>query len=533
MDSLKLWERYKINLNCYPDLGLMLDVSRMDFPDDYFKTMEPFMLKAYRDMAELEDGALANPDEGRMVGHYWLRTPYLAPSKEISQVVERTRAAIKDFAARVHTGEIAPQNGGRFTRLLLIGIGGSALGPQFLADALSFANDAMKPYFFDNTDPDGMDRVLAEIGGCLAETLTLVISKSGGTKETRNGMLEADLAYQRAGLQFSRHAVAVTGEGSELDLLAIEQGWLARFPMWDWVGGRTSVTSAVGLLPAALQGIDIDAFLEGAGRCDALTRLPSNHTNPAARLALVWYRATGGTGSRDMVVLPYKDRLLLFPRYLQQLLMESLGKEKDLSGNVVHQGLSVFGNKGSTDQHAFVQQLRDGVDNFFVTFIEILHDREGVSPPVDPGGTSGDFLSGFLQGTRKALHENGRQSLTITLERVDARSVGALIALFERAVGFYASLIGINAYHQPGVEAGKRAATTVLNLQRQVLAHLRGSGEKSQTAEEVAIAIGATDEVESVFRILLHASANEDHGILMERKKIFTASRFRAVKREG
>lgn len=529
MDNLVMWERYKKNLNCYPEIGMLLDVSRMSFPDDYFQTMEPFMLKAYRDMAALEDGSEANPDEGRMVGHYWLRTPYLAPSKEISHDIETTIEAIKDFAARVHSGEISPQKGGRFSRLLLVGIGGSALGPQFVADALGSVDDRMQTFFFDNTDPDGMDRILAKIGDSLGETLTLVISKSGGTKETRNGMLEAKLAYERAGLEFPRHAAAITGEGSELDRLATEQGWLARFPMWDWVGGRTSVTSAVGLLPAALQGIDIDAFLEGASRCDALTRLPSNHKNPAARLALVWFHATGGKGTRDMVVLPYKDRLLLFSRYLQQLVMESLGKEKDLSGNVVHQGLSVYGNKGSTDQHAFVQQLRDGVDNFFVTFIEVLHDRTGESSPMETGVTSGDYLSGFLQGTRKALYENGRQSLTITLERVDARSVGALIALFERAVGFYASLIGINAYHQPGVEAGKRAATTVLSLQQHVLACLRGNGGNSMTAEEVALAIGATDEVESVFRILLHAASNEDHEILMDRKKNCTSSRFSSV----
>jgi len=529
MDTLDMWERYKKNLNYYPEIGLMLDVSRMDFPDDYFQTMEPFMLKAYRDMAGLEDGAVANPEEGRMVGHYWLRTPHLAPSKEISQGIKTTLDKIKDFARRVHGGEISPQKGGRFSRLLLIGIGGSALGPQFIADALGTVDDPMKLFFFDNTDPDGMDRVLSEIGGSLAETLILVISKSGGTKETRNGMLEAALAYQRAGLEFPRHAVAITGEGSELDILATEQGWLGRFPMWDWVGGRTSVTSAVGLLPAALQGIDIDAFLEGASQCDSLTRMPSNYTNPAARLALVWFHVTGGKGTRDMVVLPYKDRLLLFSRYLQQLVMESLGKEKDLSGNVVHQGLSVYGNKGSTDQHAFVQQLRDGVDNFFVTFIEVLQDREGVSDAMEPGVTSGDYLSGFLQGTRKALYENGRHSLTITLERVDACSVGALIALFERAVGFYASLIGINAYHQPGVEAGKRAATTVLSLQQHVLACLRNNGGKSMTAEEVAAAIGASGEVETVFRILLHAASNEDHKIRMERKKICTSNRFSSV----
>jgi len=230
-----------------------------------------------------------------------------------------------------------------------------------------------------------------------------------------------------------------------------------------------------------------------------------------------------------MVVLPYKDRLLLFTRYLQQLVMESLGKEKDLSGKLVHQGLSVYGNKGSTDQHAFVQQLRDGVDNFFVTFIEVLLDREGVSLSVEPGVTSGDYLNGFLQGTRKALYENGRHSLTITLERLDACSVGALIALFERAVGYYASLIGINAYHQPGVEAGKRAATTVLLLQQHVLTCLRSNREKSLTAEEVALAIGATDEVESVFRILLHAALNEDHKIRMDRKKVCTSSRFSSL----
>ena len=116
----------------------------------------------------------------------------------------------------------------------------------------------MKFYFLDNTDPDGIDQVLSSIGKGLAETLTLVISKSGGTKETRNAMLEVRQAYKKAGLDFTKHAVAVTGEGSQLDQLAKKENWLRRFPMWDWVGGRTSVFSAVGLLPAALQGLDIN-----------------------------------------------------------------------------------------------------------------------------------------------------------------------------------------------------------------------------------------------------------------------------------
>lgn len=529
MDHQTLWERYTQNLNYYPEIGLMLDISRMNFPDDFFTTMEPQLVRAYREMADLESGAEANPDEGRMVGHYWLRTPHLAPTREIAEEIESVQQEIKSFAAKVHSGAVAPEQGGKFTRLLLIGIGGSALGPQFVADALGSPRDNLKPLFFDNTDPDGMDRVLAELGDGLRETLTLVVSKSGGTKETRNGMLEAMAAYERAGLSFPRHAAAVTGKGSELDGLALQQGWLARFPMWDWVGGRTSVTSAVGILPAALQGVDIDALLEGARLCDAITRMPNNRTNPAARLALMWHHATGGRGAKDMVVLPYKDRLLLFSRYLQQLVMESLGKERDRAGEIVRQGLAVYGNKGSTDQHAFVQQLRDGLDNFFVTFIEVLRDREGRSLSVEPDVTSGDYLSGFLQGTRRALSENGRESLTITLERLDARTIGALIALFERAVGFYASLVGINAYHQPGVEAGKKASNTVLDLQSKALAVLRANGGKTMNAEEIAQAAGAPEHAETVFRVLLHASANEDHGVGMEKKKPFTSSRFSAI----
>jgi glucose-6-phosphate isomerase len=136
--------------------------------------------------------------------------------------------------------------------------------------------------------------------------------------------------------------------------------------------------------------------------------VPDLRRNPAALIALAWYYAGNGKGEKDMVVLPYKDSLLLFSRYLQQLVMESLGKEKDLDGNLVYQGIAVYGNKGSTDQHAYVQQLREGVASFFVTFIEVLKDRARRLHEMEPGATSGDYLFGFLQGTRKALYENPR-----------------------------------------------------------------------------------------------------------------------------
>src|SRR5208283_4686313 len=180
---------------------------------------------------------------------------------------------VKDFARQVHAGVIRGARG-PFKNLLVIGIGGSALGPQFVANALSQpATDKLSVYFFDNTDPDGMDRVLSRLDGQLGQTLCVVISKSGSTQETRNGMLEAAAAYERAGLDFARHAVAVTGVESNLDKFAAASHWVARFPMWDWIGGRTSVTSDVGLLPMALQGFDIDAFLNGAKECDCVTRI--------------------------------------------------------------------------------------------------------------------------------------------------------------------------------------------------------------------------------------------------------------------
>jgi glucose-6-phosphate isomerase len=316
-------------------------------------------------------------------------------------------------------------------------------------------------------------------------------------------LLVAD-AYRRAGLAFPPHAVAITMAGSQMDRTAAAEGWLDRFPMFDWIGGRTSVLSAVGLLPAALQGLDIDGLLAGAAACDEATRQNDLGSNPAALMALMWYHATGGKGQKDMVVLPYKDRLLLFSRYLQQLVMESLGKQLDLQGRRVDQGLAVYGNKGSTDQHAYVQQLREGVNNFFAVFIRVLEDG-GSSQEVEKGVTAGDYLHGFLLGTRTALFDNDRESMTITVPRVDAQVVGGLIALFERAVGLYASLIDINAYHQPGVEAGKKAAASVLTLQGKVLAALSSN---PQTADQAAAAAGASDQAETVYLLLEHLAAN-------------------------
>lgn len=505
--AVELWQRYQDWLYYHSELGLYVDISRIRFTPEFVTQIQPKFVKAFADMKALESGAIANPDEQRMVGHYWLRTPEIAPTEELRKDITETIDRIEDCAKKVHTGIIHPPSAAHFTDILSIGIGGSALGPQFVAQCLAKADVPLKISFIDNSDPDGIDLVLDLLGDRLSTTLVLVISKSGATPEAANGMKEVEFAFAKAGLNFAKHAIAITGVGSTLEKYAIGNGWLDQFPMYDWIGGRTSELSAVGLLPAALQGIDIREMLRGASLMDAATRIEDLRQNPAALLAMSWYFAGNGKGEKDMVVLPYKDRLLLFSRYLQQLVMESLGKEKDLDGNTVYQGIAVYGNKGSTDQHAYVQQLRDGVPNFFATFIEVLQDSAKPHPEVEEGVVTGDYLLGFLQGTRSALYENGRDSITVTIPFVSELTVGALIALYERAVSFYASLVNINAYNQPGVEAGKKAGAKVLALQKKLIDSLQSSNV-SLSLEEIAVKINAIDEIESLYHIARHLHAN-------------------------
>ncbi len=506
-DQLALWNRFNDHYRYYPDVSMGLDISRMRFPEAFLSEMALPVQKAFLAMDALESGTVANPDEKRMVGHYWLRSPELAPTPEIRSQIEAVIKQVEDFAANVVKGSVAPSQGKKFQHLIIAGIGGSALGPQLVSEALGDlyrGTSGLKLAFLDNTDPDGMQRVFRSID--LSTTLVVVISKSGGTVETRNGMLEAEKVFQQAGLDFARHTVVITVPGSNLEKFAQEKKWLQIFHLWDWVGGRNSLFSAVGLLPAALEGIPFREILEGARKMDVLTRSKTAANNPAALLALMWFFAGEGKGKKDMVILPYKDRLVLMSKYLQQLVMESLGKEHDLTGKVVNQGIAVYGNKGSTDQHAYVQQLRDGVNNFFATFIEVLSDfTEGSRPEklleVKESITSGDYLHGFLQGTRTALYEKGRDSITITFEKLTPETVGALIALYERAVGFYATLVNVNAYHQPGVEAGKKAAERVVELQHLLL---KKGFKGEHTAMAIAEALSVPNEVEVIHKILSH-----------------------------
>jgi hypothetical protein len=281
----------------------------------------PRMADALAAMTRLEAGALANPDEGRMVGHYWLRDPARAPDPAIAAAITDSWQQIDQFATDVRSGTIAAPDGQPFRHFLLAGIGGSALGPQLLADALGAAVHPRQHR--PRRHPRHPRRIPS-----LAHTLVLVVSKSGGTVETRNAMLEVAAACRDQGLEFARQAVAVTGDGSTLDTPRPQRRLARHLP--DVGLGRRPHLRARPRRPAPRRPprprlARPPARRRGHGRRHPppVRRQPRRPARP--RLA----RITAGHGARAMVMLPYADRLVLLSRYLQQLVMESLGKRLD------------------------------------------------------------------------------------------------------------------------------------------------------------------------------------------------------------
>jgi len=464
--NLNNWEKFSNYLWFSDELNIWIDISKINFIKEDFEAINQKFVNVFKALDELENGAVANIDEKRQVGHYWLRNSSIAPNNVLKNKIDNEISSIKEFGKEILEGNILNRKEQKYTDVLWIGIGGSALGPLLIVDSLKKGDVGLNFTFIDNIDPFLIYEKLIEINDRLSSTLFVIVSKSGGTPEPKIAMDIIRKNVEQKGINWSSQAIAITMSGSKLYQKASKEGWLGIYDLPDWVGGRTSITSSVGLLPLVFINENIENFLKGASKMDEISRTKKIINNPAALLAASWYFSGEGFGKRDMVVLPYRDRLQVFSKYLQQLVMESLGKKQDRSGNIVHQGISVFGNKGSTDQHAYVQQLRDGLDNFFCIFIESLDIPDDLNyfDLEDPKA----YLSGFLQGTRSALSKEGRQSVTITISEFNAFSLGALIALFERAVSFYAELININAYDQPGVEAGKKAAADIIIIQRKI-----------------------------------------------------------------
>ncbi len=463
--------------------GFALCVAGMKFSDSVLKGMEDKFESAHREMQRIEAGEIKNPDENRKVTHFTDRTSYYGSELYIM---------VEEFVENIRSGEITGGSGKKFDSAIINGIGGSALGPELMQFAINgpYWNELsgdkrdgyLKIYFLDNTDSSGFADMLNAVD--LDTALFVNISKSGGTQETKNNMTALENACKAQGIDYAKHACAITMQGSSLDVIAKSNHWLKVFPMPESIGGRTSETNIVGHLPAALTGVNFRNFLKGACNMDAWTRSEDYRRNPAYMLAAMWFIAGKGRGDRNMVIVPYSDRLILLSRYLQQLVMESLGKEKDLDGNIVHQGLNVFGNKGGTDAHAFIQQLNDGRDDFFVTFIEVMKDAMAL--PMGEGIFMGDYLHGFQAGLSNALQDKGRQVIQIRIQELSEYSLGMIIALYERAVAVYAEFIHINAFHQPGVQAYKLASKGIIKILEEIEVKLAGLGSFEGTVTELA-----------------------------------------------
>ena len=424
-------------------------------------------------MAAIEAGAAANLSEGRRVGHYWLRDPSRAPTPEIGRAIEASWAAIESIDAS------------GLDTVLLVGIGGSALGPELVFDALG-APSGRRLVVLDTVDSAGVQRKLDSVTP--SKTLVIVASKSGSTSETLTGLEAVEARYREAGVPFDEHAVAITMAGTPLAHRA--STWRATIPLWPWVGGRTSITSAIGLLPMHLLGLDTRAFLSGASAMDAWTRRVPE-ANPAAQLAALWATPEVHTAA----FFPYADALRFLGRYAQQLVMESLGKTHDRQGAEVRTGLTVVGNKGSADQHALIQQLRGGPRGVACQFISATQAR----PPSPELQAASDLQFSLMSGTQHALAEVGQPVVSIHLPSLNEASLGALIALLERAVGLTAELLDINAYDQPGVEAGKVEARNQLQLVGLVETALTAS---PCSARDIASRMGL--EPATVWRICSH-----------------------------
>jgi glucose-6-phosphate isomerase len=378
-----------------------------------------------------------------------------------------------DFAAR---------NAGRYECLLVIGIGGSALGTTALATALlPFYYNELSPkerggrprlYVLDNVDPDETAALLDRLD--LERTLVNVISKSGTTGESMAGYLVARerLVGAVGAAALNNHLVFTTDPAGGVLRKIGEALGVPLFDVPPGVGGRFSVLSAVGLLPAALVGMDIEGLLAGARDMAEWVATAEGWDNPACRFAGVQFLQDTSLGRYVSVMMPYSARLRDVADWYRQLWAESLGKETDRQGRSVNVGPLPVKALGVTDQHSQLQLYAEGPDDKLITFLGVGEFDQTVTIPAPGpeaealaylgGHTLAELLWAEQKGTAWALAKRGRPSLTITLPRVDAFSVGALLYMLEMATAIAGELYDVDAFDQPGVELSKQATYALM-----------------------------------------------------------------------
>jgi len=456
----------------------------------------------------LAGGETMNTGEGRMVLHHLARGelsgPVVRDGRNYREFYERERKRIAEFAAKVRSGEIKGSSGKRFSTVVQVGIGGSDLGPRALYLALErgerrAGRAALAARFISNVDPDDADATIRSID--LAESLFVLVSKSGITQETLANETLVRTRLSDAGLDPDRHFVAVTSEASPL---AKSSKFLESFFMDDYIGGRYSSTSAVGgvILSLCFGPESFAELLRGAHEEDLRSLERDILKNPALLDALIgiWYR--NGAGWPSTAILPYSEALSRFPAHLQQLDMESNGKRVNRFGAPVAYatGPAIFGEPGTNGQHSFYQFLHQGTDIVPLQFMGFRENQ--ASPDVRSEGTTSRaklnanlaaqilaFALGKSDSDGNKDFPGDRPSTLIHGERLDARALGALLAHFENKIAFQGFAWNLNSFDQEGVQLGKSLAKKVLAMETS--APTAASGDAALAAYARMLGTGA------------------------------------------
>ncbi|WP_026663046.1 glucose-6-phosphate isomerase [Butyrivibrio proteoclasticus] len=445
-------------------------------------------LAALADEAQLTDkyealynGEVINTGEKRMVLHQLTRgqlgKDVVADGVNKREFYVKEQKRIADFANKVHSGEIANAKGEKFTTVVQIGIGGSDLGPRAMYLALEnwakrTGNFKMEAKFISNVDPDDASAVLNSVD--VAHSIFILVSKSGTTLETLTNESFVTDALKKAGLDASKHMIAVTSETSPL---AKSDNYLEAFFMDDYIGGRYSSTSGVGGAVLSLAfGPDVFAqFLDGAAEEDKLATNKDLLKNPAMLDAMIGVYERNILGYDSTAVLPYSQGLSRFPAHLQQLDMESNGKSVNRFGEPINYvtGPVIFGEPGTNGQHSFYQLLHQGTDIIPLQFIgfknsQLQNDvniQDSTSQQKLCANVAAQivaFACGKKDDNANKNFEGGRPSSIIIGDELNPKSLGALLAHFENKVMFQGFVWNINSFDQEGVQLGKVLAKKVL-----------------------------------------------------------------------
>ncbi|WP_408069718.1 glucose-6-phosphate isomerase [Butyrivibrio sp. JL13D10] len=463
--------------------GLDYNYAAKEVDDDILSALDKLAKEAQlsEKFEALYNGEVINTGEKRMVLHQLTRgqlgNDVVADGVNKREFYVKEQKRIADFANKVHSGEIANEKGEKFTTVVQIGIGGSDLGPRAMYLALEnwahrTGNFKMEAKFISNVDPDDASAVLNSVD--VAHAIFILVSKSGTTLETLTNQSFVMDALKKAGLDASKHMIAVTSETSPL---AKSDDFIEAFYMDDYIGGRYSSTSGVGgaVLSLAFGPDAFAQFLEGAAAEDKLAANKNMMENPAMLDAMIGFYERNILGYPSTAVLPYSQGLSRFPAHLQQLDMESNGKSVNRFGEPIDYvtGPVIFGEPGTNGQHSFYQLLHQGTDVIPMQFIGFKNSQLQNDVGIQ-GSTSQQKLCAnvaaqivaFACGKKdENLNKNfkgGRPSSIIIGDELNPKSLGALLSHFENKVMFQGFVWNLNSFDQEGVQLGKVLAKKVL-----------------------------------------------------------------------